>query len=158
MTMARLIDGKEIAANIRTEVAAGIQDLTASGRPAPLIVAVEVGHDDVADVFDRVAEARQLRRGALRRVEHRAGQGAERRRHPGRIGDVPGAEAGVDQHEAVARGLDHQDVADQRAGRQPRRAAHQFAGARAHRPAVEVVDRTGHGRAGGGRYGVIASM
>ncbi|MCB9832447.1 MAG: bifunctional 5,10-methylenetetrahydrofolate dehydrogenase/5,10-methenyltetrahydrofolate cyclohydrolase [Planctomycetes bacterium] len=51
--MARLIDGKEIAANIRTEVAAGIQDLTASGRPAPLIVAVEVGHDEASASYTR---------------------------------------------------------------------------------------------------------
>ncbi len=51
--MARIIDGKKIAQTIRTEVAAGIQDLTAAGAAAPLIVAVEVGHDEASASYTR---------------------------------------------------------------------------------------------------------
>lgn len=51
--MAKIIDGKQLAAEIREEVAAAITAFTSSGGPTPCLAAVLVGEDPASQVYVR---------------------------------------------------------------------------------------------------------
>jgi hypothetical protein len=81
-------------------------------RDAARVIDIEVGDDDVPHVARREPERLDLRQRGLREVEPRARELLERLRHRHGAGAVARAEAGVDQHEPVARRLDDQAVRD----------------------------------------------
>ncbi|MCB1055402.1 MAG: bifunctional methylenetetrahydrofolate dehydrogenase/methenyltetrahydrofolate cyclohydrolase, partial [Acidobacteria bacterium] len=49
--MARILDGKEVAAQIRAEVADEVRQMTSSGARAPGLTAVLVGDDPASQVY-----------------------------------------------------------------------------------------------------------
>ena len=107
--------------------------------PLPQIFGDQFGWEElVADVARIEATRPQLLDRGLLTVERRTDHSAEPTRQAGLALDVARAEAGVDEHESVALGLDDEHVGDHVAA--PGRAAEQEAGDRAHRRAVEVMD------------------
>ncbi len=114
------------------------------------VVDVEVGEDDVADVSRVEACGLDLGEGDLAGLKLRAGEGEERTGELSWVLQVPGPEAGIDEHEAIG-GLDEQHVADDPSRLKPAAVAIDQAPApRTHRPAVQMVDgEGGHGAARG---------
>ena len=51
--MAKIIDGKQLAADIRAEVAEGVAEFTAAGGPTPCLAAVLVGENPASQVYVR---------------------------------------------------------------------------------------------------------
>jgi hypothetical protein len=90
------------------------------------VIEVEVRNHDVPHVIPAEAEGFHLCDGSLLEIKDRPTEEPYRPQPGPGARAVVGAEAGVDEDEAVV-GLDQQHVADQRCGRQT------------HRAAVEVV-------------------
>lgn len=76
---AEILDGKAIAGEIRQEVAAHVQEFTATGAPAPCLAAVLVGEDPASQVYVR-NKARACEKAGIEGRTHRlpadAGQDA----------------------------------------------------------------------------------
>jgi methylenetetrahydrofolate dehydrogenase (NADP+)/methenyltetrahydrofolate cyclohydrolase len=70
MAGAGIIDGKAIAAKVRGEVAAGVAERVAQGRPAPGLAVVLVGDDPASQVYVR-NKARATREVGILSFEHR---------------------------------------------------------------------------------------
>ncbi|MBO0763554.1 MAG: bifunctional methylenetetrahydrofolate dehydrogenase/methenyltetrahydrofolate cyclohydrolase FolD [Hyphomicrobiaceae bacterium] len=70
MAGASIIDGKEIAAQVRREVAAKVAERVARGRPAPGLAVVLVGNDPASEVYVR-NKARSTREVGMGSFEHR---------------------------------------------------------------------------------------
>jgi hypothetical protein len=102
------------------------------------VVEVEMGEHDVGDVAHVVPGREHLGHRGLGGVQRRPGDADERPAHP-LLGEVSGAEPGVDQRDALVP-LDQQAVRDQSGRGEP--AAHREA--RRHGRAVEVPDHGGH--------------
>jgi hypothetical protein len=103
------------------------------------VIEIEVGHDDVAHVSGGEAERGQLGERGLAHVEGGAGEPTEVAGQERGVAALGAAPAGVDQHQAVARRLDQQAVADHGAAAQAGARADAAAGQRAHGAAVEVM-------------------
>ena len=69
MTATRL-DGKQVAAEIRAEVAAGVKEFCSSGAPAPCLAAVLVGEDPASQVYVR-NKARACQKAGIEGRTHR---------------------------------------------------------------------------------------
>ena len=67
---ATIIDGKAIAAQVRGDVAAGVAERVAQGRPAPGLAVVLVGADPASEVYVR-NKARATREVGMVSIEHR---------------------------------------------------------------------------------------
>jgi methylenetetrahydrofolate dehydrogenase (NADP+)/methenyltetrahydrofolate cyclohydrolase len=70
MAGASIIDGKAIAAKVRSEVAARVAERVAQGRPAPGLAVVLVGDDPASEVYVR-NKARATREVGMVSFEHR---------------------------------------------------------------------------------------
>jgi methylenetetrahydrofolate dehydrogenase (NADP+)/methenyltetrahydrofolate cyclohydrolase len=70
MAGASIIDGKALAAKVRSEVAAGVVERVAQGRPAPGLAVVLVGGDPASEVYVR-SKARATREVGMVSFEHR---------------------------------------------------------------------------------------
>ncbi|HEY1245919.1 MAG TPA: bifunctional methylenetetrahydrofolate dehydrogenase/methenyltetrahydrofolate cyclohydrolase FolD [Hyphomicrobiaceae bacterium] len=70
MAGAKVIDGKAIAAKVRSEVAVGVAERVAQGRPAPGLAVVLVGDDPASEVYVR-NKARATREVGMVSFEHR---------------------------------------------------------------------------------------
>jgi methylenetetrahydrofolate dehydrogenase (NADP+)/methenyltetrahydrofolate cyclohydrolase len=70
MAGASIIDGKAVAAQVRAEVAAGVAQRVAQGRPAPGLVVVLVGEDPASQVYVR-NKARATREVGMVSIEHK---------------------------------------------------------------------------------------
>ena len=103
------------------------------------VIGVKVGGDDLANVAGREAKAFDLPQGRLADLGSRA-HDREERPELARIARVLGAEAGIEQDQAVVR-LDQQAVADDPARLEEAAfAVNQPRAMGAQRPAVEVMD------------------
>ncbi len=102
------------------------------------VVEVEVRDHDVAHVGRLVAERLHLRDRRLGEVQPRADRLHERAAETLRVGDVAGADPGVDEGQPV-RPLHQQAVRHQVVGHDA-----EPGGGRAHRGAVEVPDESAH--------------
>jgi methylenetetrahydrofolate dehydrogenase (NADP+) / methenyltetrahydrofolate cyclohydrolase len=70
MAGASIIDGKAVAARVRTELAARVAERVAKGRPAPGLAVVLVGEDPASQVYVR-SKARATREAGMISVEHK---------------------------------------------------------------------------------------
>ena len=103
------------------------------------VIEIEMRHDDVAHVFSLEAELLHLRERGLGGIELRPDEHLEHARHVGLALEVACAEAAVDEDQAIALGLDEQAMADHEPA--PTLRTDQPTGDRAHRGAVEVMNR-----------------
>ena len=70
MAGASIIDGKAIAARVRANVAAGVAERVAQGRPAPGLAVVLVGEDPASQVYVR-SKGRATREVGMVSIEHK---------------------------------------------------------------------------------------
>lgn len=110
-------------------------------RQAAGVIEVEVRRDDVADVGGVEAPFADLGYGRLGGFNARANDGPERLAELARVARVVEAEAGVDEHQPFS-SLDEEAVTDKPCAGQPAAlTGEQTRPARAHRAAVQVVNR-----------------
>ncbi len=76
------------------------------------MIQIEMSHHDMAHVVGFESQRRHLRESRLGRVETRRGDGDEGRTQAFGIGDIAGAQTGIDQNQTVF-GFDQQHMANE---------------------------------------------